>query len=115
MTQPISEWSAYIVRVHGDGDHRALDGRQLALAKGAVQPQAHDRGRRVVAERRAAREVDLFRPRHPQADLAMPVRGDRAAGDYALRDLDYLVDQLGVHDSPNVAQPDDPGSMADCC
>ena len=44
------------------------------------------------------------RARHAQADVAVPVRRDRPAGDDACRRVQHLVDEILVHPQASVAR-----------
>src|SRR5450759_308170 len=96
-----------VVRVHRGvhGDHSTLDGRQVTLQKGSVQPDPHHRGRSVVSERRARSEVHLLRPWDPKAHVSMSVGGDCSACHHPLGDIYHLIDQVLVHYTPEPCQP----------
>jgi hypothetical protein len=84
------------------GDHSTLDGRQVTLQKGSVQPDPHHRGRSVVSEGRARSEVHLLRPWDPEAHVSMSVRGDCSAGHYPLGDVDHLITKRSGRAAPGV-------------
>ena len=54
----------------------------------------------MAAQRGPGGEIHLPRPRDPDADVAVPVRGDRPAGDHPLSDISDLTGQVLVHDLP---------------
>ena len=83
------------------GDHGALDRRQVALKQRPIQPYPHHHGGWVVAQGGARGEIHLLGPWDANTDIAVPVRGDRAAGDHPLSDVGNLAGQLRVHDEPS--------------
>ena len=54
----------------------------------------------MVSKRRARGEIHLIRAWDPEAHVSMPVGGDRSAGYNPLRDINHLLNQVLVHDTP---------------
>jgi hypothetical protein len=51
----------------------------------------------MIAQRRARGEVHLLGPGHPDADVAVPVRGDGPAGNHTPGNVNNLTGQVLVH------------------
>jgi hypothetical protein len=63
----------------------------------------------MVSKRRARGEIHLIRAWDPEAHVSMPVGGDRSAGYNPLRDINHLLNQVLVHDTPpGLGGPHDP-------
>jgi len=92
-------------RVHGD--HRALDRRQVTFQQDPVEAYPHYCGRGMVPQGRTRRKVHLLGSGHPEAHVAVAIRGDRPAGHHPLGHIDHLVDQVLVHQPPIPAVDDD--------
>jgi hypothetical protein len=78
-------------------DRRALDGGEVTLDQGAVQPEAHHRRARVVAQRGPGGVVELIAPWDPDAHVAVIVGSDRPAGRHTRPRVEQLIHQILVH------------------